>query len=154
MLRISNILVPVDFSTGSRACIEYATAMAETLHSNVTLFHVFERADLMATIVPGADRDADNTTDRALAQRSLEGLRAETPSRAGVSVSVVIVHGSPAEEIVSFSHDKAFDMVVIGTHGRTGFSHVLMGSVAEAVVRRASCPVLTLHFPFPVIAAP
>ena len=63
MLRVSNILVPVDFSTGLRACIEYATAMAETLHSNVTLFHVFERADLMATIVPGADRDADNTTD-------------------------------------------------------------------------------------------
>ena len=91
--------------------------------------------------------------NRALAQRSLEGLRAETPSRAGVRVSVVIVHGSPAEEIVSFSHDKAFDMVVIGTHGRTGFSHVLMGSVAEAVVRRASCAVLTLHIPFPAAGA-
>ena len=66
---------------------------------------------------------------------------------------MVIVHGSPAEEIVSFSHDKAFDMVVIGTHGRTGFSHVLMGSVAEAVVRRASCAVLTLHIPFPAAGA-
>ena len=149
MINISNILVPVDFSAGSRACVEYATAMAEAFHSNVTLFHVFERVDLMASIVPGADARVDDETDRALAQRHLERLRTETPRRANVQISVAVIHGSPAEEILAYSRDKAFDMVVIGTHGRTGFSHVLMGSVAEAVVRGASCAVLTLHLPFP-----
>jgi nucleotide-binding universal stress UspA family protein len=152
MLRVSNILVPVDFSPGSSACVEYATAVAEALHSNVTLFHVFQTADLMVAIVPGADADVDDATGRALAERSVERLRAETRSRAGVRVSAVVVHGSPSEEIVSFAHDKSFDMVVIGTHGRTGLSRALMGSVAEAVVRRASCAVLTLHFPFPAAA--
>jgi len=147
MMRVSNILVPVDFSTGSKACLWYATAMAESLHSNVTLVHVFERGDLMATIVPGADNAVDDEVDGRLAQRRLEGLRAETPSRPGVDVRVVVVHGNAAEQIVSFSGKGAFNMVVMGTHGRTGVRRVLMGSVAEAVVRRASCPVLTLHFP-------
>jgi len=149
MINISNILVSVDFSAGSRACVEYATAMAEAFHSNVTLFHVFERVDLMASIVPGADARVDDETDRALAQRHLERLRTETPRRANVQISVAVIHGSPAEEILAYSRDKAFDMVVIGTHGRTGLRRVLMGSVAEAVVRGASCAVLTLHLPFP-----
>jgi nucleotide-binding universal stress UspA family protein len=64
-------------------------------------------------------------------------------------MSVVVEHGSPAVEIVSFSRNGGFEMIVMGTHGRTGLRHLLMGSVAEGVVRRASCPVMTIHLPFP-----
>jgi len=131
MINISNILVSVDFSAGSRACVEYATAMAEAFHSNVTLFHVFERVDLMASIVPGADARVDDETDRALAQRHLERLRTETPRRANVQISVAVIHGSPAEEILAYSRDKAFDMVVIGTHGQCG-----RGGGTRSVLRR------------------
>jgi universal stress protein A len=62
---------------------------------------------------------------------------------------VVVEHGSPAFAIVAYSRTGEFDMVVMGTHGRTGLRHVLMGCVAEAVVRRALCPVMTIHFPVP-----
>jgi nucleotide-binding universal stress UspA family protein len=60
---------------------------------------------------------------------------------------VVVEEGSPAPEIISLSQGGGFDMIVMGTHGRSGLQHVLMGSVAEAVVRRALCPVLTIHLP-------
>ena len=62
-------------------------------------------------------------------------------------MSVLVVHGSPADKINSTA--RAFQMIVMGTHGRTGLRRFLMGTVAEAVVRRAPCPVLTIHFPSP-----
>jgi universal stress protein A len=149
MIKVSRILAPADFSSGSTVSVEYAAALAHTLHSTVTLFHVYQVPDLMRAIVPGADHAVDAERERALAQDWLENLRVETRKHLNIEMRVVVVHGSSADEIISFSRTGEFDMVVMGTHGRTGLRHVLMGSVAEEVVRRAHCPVLTIHLPFP-----
>ena len=149
MIRVSKILAAVDFSSGSKAAVEYALALAEALRSTVTLFHVYEMPALMNSIVPGADNALDTEKDRAFAQNWLENLRAETQKHSAVEISIGIEHGSPAQGIISFSDHGGFDMIVMGTHGRTGLRHVVMGSVAEAVVRRAPCPVLTIHLPIP-----
>jgi nucleotide-binding universal stress UspA family protein len=143
------ILVPVDFSSGSKVSLAYAAALATSLQATVTLFHVYQMPDLMNSIVPGADNTADAEEDRRLAKKWLESLRAEIQKERDVEISVVVEHGSPAGEIVSFSRNGGFEMIVMGTHGRTGLRHLLMGSVAEGVVRRASCPVMTIHLPFP-----
>jgi len=123
-------------------------ALAKTLHSVVTLLHVNQTPDLMEAIVPGEDRAADVEKDRAFAQQRLKKCVRETAGHAEVEMRVVVVRGSPAQEILSFSKKGGFDMIVMGTHGRTGLRRVLMGSVAESVVRRAQCPVLTIHLPF------
>jgi nucleotide-binding universal stress UspA family protein len=148
MTAVPKMLVPIDFSPGSDSSVGYAIALAQTLRSEVTLLHVYERADGMSSIVPGADRVVDDEHDRALAHQWLDELRTRTIRGRDVEVRVAVVSGSPAREIISFARKSSFDMVVMGTHGRTGLQHVLMGSVAEAVVRRASCPVLTIHCPF------
>jgi nucleotide-binding universal stress UspA family protein len=148
MTTVPKLLVPIDFSSGSDSSVAYATALAQTLRSVVTLFHVYERSDAMSSIVSGADRMVDDEHDRALAREWLEGLRRRTTTDRDVEVRVVVVSGSPAREIISFARKSSFDMIVMGTHGRTGLQHLLMGSVAEAVLRRASCPVLTIHCPF------
>jgi len=149
MIKISRILAPVDFSTGSEASVEYAAALAQALQARVTLLHVYPMPDLMSGIVPGADNAADAERDRTFAQEWLDKLRVETQKNRGIEIDSVLVHGSAAREIISFSSSGGFDMVVMGTHGRTGLRHVLMGSVAEQVVRRARCPILTIHLPFP-----
>jgi nucleotide-binding universal stress UspA family protein len=125
MTTVPKMLVPIDFSSGSDSSVAYATALAQSLRSVVTLFHVYESSDAMSSILR-----TRTTTDRAVEMR------------------VVVVSGSPAQEVISLARKSSYDMIVMGTHGRTGLQHVLMGSVAEAVVRRASCPVLTIHCPF------
>ncbi len=147
MFSVAKILVAVDFSPGSRAAVEYAAMLAKALHSTVTLFHVYQTPDIMSSIVPGADGAVDAEKDRELARKWLEELRTEAQRHTDVEMHALVEHGSPAQEIISLSRRGGFDMVVMGTHGRTGLRHVLMGSVAEAVVRGASCPVLTIHLP-------
>jgi nucleotide-binding universal stress UspA family protein len=149
MTRVAKILAPIDFSSGSEASVEYAVALAKSLHSVVTLFHVYHFPDLMESIVPGADNTMDAEKDRAFAQQWLEKIGEETRKRTDIETHVVVVEGSPAREIISLSLRDGFDMVVMGTHGRTGLERVVMGSVAEAVVRGARCPVLTIHLPLP-----
>jgi universal stress protein A len=144
---VSNILVPVDFSSASKSCVAYATALAQPLHADVTLLHVYEEHDLMESIVPGADNENEDARTRVVAQKRLESLRTTTPAHGNIEMRVMVVHGSPAQEIMSVARNGGFDMIVMGTHGRTGLQRVLMGSVAETVVRAAPCPVLTIHLP-------
>jgi universal stress protein A len=151
MTTFSKILAPVDFSPGSEASVEYTVTLAKALHCAVTLLHVYQRPDLMEAIVPGAEDTLDLVADRALVQKRLETMGEEATKRTDVEMHALVVPGSPAAEILSLSRTKGFGMVVMGTHGRTGLRHLLMGSVTEAVVREAGCPVLTSHLPFPAI---
>ena len=147
MSKISKILAPVDFSLGSKIAVEYSVALATALGSSVTLFHAREMPGSMNAIVPGADNTIDAGKERAAALQQLEAMRTEMQQGTDVDISVVVQRGSPTIEIVSYSLSGGFDMIVMGTHGRTGLKRVVMGSVAEAVVRRALCPVLTVHLP-------
>ena len=144
---IKQILVPVDFSAHSDRAVRYATTLAKGLGAHVTLLHVVEDPfvtgawqseafvpnipELLNELVKAADARMAEIKTRLLAQ----GLVAET----------AVITGQPAREIVAHATADGFDLIVMGTHGRTGFSHAFMGSIAERVVQKAVCAVLTVR---------
>ena len=145
--QISSILVPVDFSAGSHAAIEYALGLARTYRAKVTLFHAQDAPTSMNQIVPGADNHVDSRREEVRIRSSLEAYATRFNADGAVDLHIDVRCGSPIEQIVSASTTHEFDLIVMGTHGRTGVGHLIMGSVAEMVVRKAACPVLTVHLP-------
>jgi glycine betaine transporter len=146
-LTISRILVPVDFSTYSERALEYAIGFAGRFGASLHLLHVVE--DPIATGVWGGETVLPNLTELReelvnSAERQLEKYR-EAATRAGVPVVSTAQVGLPAITIVDQATSLGVDLIVMGTHGRTGITHLLMGSVAERVLRHASCPVLTIR---------
>lgn len=144
---ISRILVPVDFSPHSDRALRYAASLARRLGASLELLHVVE--DPFATGAWSSEVYVPNVTELldsmiADARRRLEDLK-DIVAPEGVPISTVVLKGRPAPTILEHAKNGQFDLVVMGTHGRTGLAHLLMGSVAEAVVRRAPCPVLTLR---------
>ena len=143
---IARILVPVDFSAHSEVTLQYATTFATRFGAAVELLHVIE--DPYASGAWSSDIYYSNVPQlleslTADANRRLLDLKAGLEAQ-GIVVSTAVLRGNPARTIAEHAGDR-FDLVVMGTHGRTGLPHVLMGSVAERVVRRAPCPVLTVH---------
>lgn len=135
------ILVPTDFSAHADEALDYAIELAKTLQARLTLLHVVHLTPLAmgdigaSGLVPYLEEmeaDAQNRLQALLHRVHQEGLQGET----------AIVQGAPFQIIVDTAASKDIDLIVMGTHGRTGLTHVLMGSVAEKVVRLAPCPVL------------
>ncbi len=147
MPTIKTILVPVDFSAGSSAAVEYATFLANAFRAAITLHHVYALPLMLNPIVPGADTDVDTEAARASAVREMERLRADVQQRSPGEVRTVVEPGSAAEVILERARKGAFDVIVMGTHGRTGLHRFVMGSVAETVIRRADRPVVIIHIP-------
>ncbi len=148
---IRRILVPVDFTPEATTAIAYAGAFAQAFGAAITLLHVYDVPDLMAAIVPGADVSTDLESTRLAWERELERRRAELRARAA-DVQVLIRPGAPAKEIVQLAAQGQFDLIVMGTHGRSGLDRLLVGSVAESVLRRAPCAVVIVRPP--VASAP
>jgi nucleotide-binding universal stress UspA family protein len=144
---ITNILVPVDFSPHAELALRYATTLARRLGAGVGLVHVVEDPFLTGAwiseiYVPNVP---ELLTDLiAGAERHLAVLK-ESAAAEGVTARTAVITGRPAEAIVEHAEAGGFDLIVMGTHGRTGLAHVMMGSVAERVVRKAPCPVLTVR---------
>jgi len=144
---ISRILVPVDFSTHSDQALRYAASLARRLGASLELLHVVEDPFMAGAwssevYFPNVTELLDSMI--ADARRRLSDLKdVVAPER--VPISTVVLKGRPAPAILEHAKGGHFDLVVMGTHGRTGLAHLFMGSVAEAVVRRAPCPVLTLR---------
>lgn len=143
-MNVKNILVPVDYSHSGDAAMAYAESLAKEYDAEIHLVHVYEQpfayvdggfASTPLPAVPPADLEAEE-----------EKLKAITPAK-GVKLRREFIVGSPADELVNYAKEKAIDLVLMGTHGRTGLNRLLMGSVAERVVRRAPCPVLTIKQP-------
>lgn len=131
---IGRILVPTDFSPCSLHALRHAEEMARRFGAELTLLHVSD--PLSGSDLPGAgELSGRREIDRALV------LLRERDYR----VRGVLRRGHPADEIVQAAAAERADLIVIGTHGRTGLKHALMGSVAEGVVRKAPCPVLTVR---------
>jgi nucleotide-binding universal stress UspA family protein len=144
MMQIQTILHPTDFSAASRPAFGLACALARDYGAHLILLHVAPAPVVMGGemgVVPVAPVD-----DR---EALWEQLTALTPTDAAVRVEHRLRVGGAAEQIVAVATDEACDLIVIGTHGRTGLRRLLMGSVAEAVLRQASCPVLTVKTPTP-----
>ena len=144
---ITRILVPVDFSSHSDRALRYATRLAARLGASVELLHVVDNpfasgAWTSEIYVPSLPQMLESLLSEAI--KRLTAMKSVVASQ-GVDVETNVLTGQPAHTIVEHAHGGGFDLIVMGTHGRTGFSHAFVGSVAERVVRRAPCPVLTVR---------
>jgi universal stress protein A len=147
---ISRVLVPIDFSPSSRAALEYAAFVAGSVGASLEVVHVWEPPgyvgpDALALLPVGSGVPGREQT-QAEVQREVEGVRARAAVRPRAT-SVRVEAGEPSDVILHLAGDGGADLIVMGTHGRTGLGRLLIGSVAEAVLRRSTCPVLTIRVP-------
>lgn len=150
MTHIDRILCPIDFAPNATPLLRQVAELARPFGAELHLMHVFENTyyNIPAGIdasagYPGALLDADRRYKEQLREQ-LEALAA--PLRAGgQTVHTRLVEGRAAETIVQVAEEEGFALIAMGTHGRTGMRHLLLGSVAERVVRTSHCPVLTLR---------
>ncbi|MEX0717529.1 MAG: universal stress protein [Planctomycetaceae bacterium] len=146
MIQLARILLPTDFSENSHLALNYASAFAEKFGAELHLLHVVQ--DLVAMVPePGLafPPPGDYMNElKASAEQSLARLPDPQPSSVGTVVRDVR-QGPPFVEIIRYAREQEIDLIVMGTHGHTGLAHVFLGSVAEKVVRKAPCPVLTVR---------
>jgi len=149
MIQINKILFPTDFSELSEAALKYAVQFARDYTAGLHVIHVVDEAyqywmSMAPSTVPVGAPVVEDVVKSA--RKNLERLIHEKlPAELTVINQVLI--GRPYLEIIKYASHQAIDLIVIGTHGRGGLSHMLMGSVAEKVVRKSPCPVLTVHHP-------
>jgi nucleotide-binding universal stress UspA family protein len=129
MIEVKSILVPTDFSDFSRYALDYALTMAQTFKARIILIHV----------------TPENVKQRQAEDR--KRLEEFIPPELKKGLEVEIIHkvGIPFVEIIRAAKEKKTDLIVMATHGRSGLSHILFGSVAEKVVRKSTCPVLSIR---------
>ncbi len=140
------MLVPVDFSAHSDEALRVACAMAETFGASLTLVNVFSppiypTPEGAYVALPATYAEIVSATNQRLEEMAGQVKR----DHAGLAVDSRTLEGVPFREIVGFAKKHDFDLIVMGTHGRTGLKHALLGSVAEKVVRKAPCAVLTVR---------
>lgn len=145
------ILLPTDFSEHSALAADYAISLAQKYQAEIYILHILERVAEFTSMM-GADLPGHETVmiyyDDLLetAQKHIKEIR-DRASEHNVTVREQVIAGNPRHEILNVANSKPIDLIVIGTHGRRGFSRVLHGSVAEAVVRHAPCSVLSVKRP-------
>ena len=146
VMATQHFLVPLDFSEQANQALDYAINLAGKLDARLTLLHVIQSvplggADMGVTLPYAYLQDLE-----AEIMQSMESYRARVTA-AGLEGATVVVHGVPFHEILETAKTQLVDLIIMGTHGRTGLQHVLLGSVAEKVVRLAPCPVLVARQP-------
>lgn len=150
MFTLNTILYPTDFSKPSEYAFQLACSMARDHGAKVVIMHVappmIVGGEVMVPLPP-----ADY---KAQIWESFRKLQATEPRARELRVETLLVDGDPAYEIVAAAKETGADLVIMGTHGRTGLSRLVLGSVAEQVLRKAPCPVLTVKSPIMVSAEP
>ncbi len=139
------ICCPIDFSDASRAAMEVAVDLARRMGARLTLLHAYP---VPGYTFPDGSVVASPRMLQELAEQATRHLAEWQRQAQALGAPEVAIHtavGEPAAEIVAWAKEQKLDLLVLGTHGRTGLEHALMGSVAERVVRRAHVPVLTVH---------
>ena len=136
------ILVATDLSPCSRAAVDYAVDLAKGTGGEITLLHV---SGVPGYVLPDGSVFLLDATSVETIEQSIRDQLALEKKRTGVPMKVVSRQGAPAPSIVSYAADDASDLIVMGTHGRAGLRHFLLGSVAERVLRTAPCPVLVVR---------
>jgi nucleotide-binding universal stress UspA family protein len=147
MTELSRILVPTDFSASSDAALEYGKMLAQRLGASLHMLHVIEEPDVaggwgsevyvaeLPRIREAALREAETRLNEILTHTE----------RGDVQLSTDIADGRAAPTIIDVARRRHIDLIVMGTHGRSGVAHLLLGSVTEKVLRTASCPVLVVR---------
>jgi nucleotide-binding universal stress UspA family protein len=142
---VRHLLVPTDFSEGSKQAFAYALGVARTCGAKLTLLHVVE----LPSYLSDGHTPAHTTTALrdAMQESAQQELARLLPEGAGTPVEIArqVAVGVPYQKILETAAAEQVDWIVMATHGRTGLSHLVMGSVAERVVRTVPCPVLTLR---------
>jgi universal stress protein A len=141
--RFKKIVVTTDFSDLSFAALEYAAAVHDLLDVQVYLLYVGEKQRPKKIPAKQQKKELSKPISEATILQQLTAVTDKLLSDCG-TVKKVIRHGDPSKEIVQYAQDEKMDLIIISTHGRTGLSHVLLGSVAERVVRHSLVPVLTV----------
>jgi nucleotide-binding universal stress UspA family protein len=132
--------VAIDFDDASMAALTYARALARNFGARLHVLHVMENVFLRAMA-------NDPRAIQAGVTRRLHDVLSPDDREALHAVALVRKSDAPADEIVKYAREENVDLIVMGTHGRPGVAHLLMGSVAEKVVRTAPCPVMTVRHP-------
>jgi nucleotide-binding universal stress UspA family protein len=149
VIELKRILFPFDFSELSLHGFRYARSFAETYGAELHVLHVVDEAyQFWMAMGPNSVPIGPPPEELISASsRELEKFVAEQLSDADFPVRTEVQMGWPFMEIIRYAREKKIDLIVLGTHGRSGLKHVLLGSVAEKVVRKAPCPVLTIRHP-------
>lgn len=148
MIQLRRVLLPTDFSDFSAVAQKYACAFVDQFQAELHVLHVIQDIVPLAP-EPGVVLPPQPDFLKELEQNATAMLeRVLEPSwSAGKKIALVVRQGPPHLEIVRYAKESNCDLIVIGTHGRTGLAHVFMGSVVEKIVRKAPCPVLTVRHP-------
>lgn len=147
MEQIKKILVPIDFSDYSKNAFKYATQFAKQFNAKIYLIYVVEPMIYPADFsmgqvaIPSTDIDLHSRAEEELKKLSKDIVNGNS------RVEILIKTGKPFIEIIEAASANDIDLIIIATHGHTGVEHLLFGSTAEKVVRKAPCPVLTLREP-------
>jgi len=147
MIELKRILVPTDFSEPSAAAVKYAKAFAEAFGASLHVLHVLEDPFIFAPTSEGYAAPPEFYADMEKNARDRLGTVLSDADLKKLKTQLALKKGSPFVEIVRYAKSEDIDLIVMGTHGRGPIAHMLMGSVAERVVRKAPCPVLTVRNP-------
>ncbi len=146
MIEIRKILAPTDFSEHAENALRFACGLAQRLGAELHLLHILSEIvptgpdPLLTPVLPPEYYRESEVQSREALAKLIQPSWAVPPV-----VETAVRWDSPVEGIVTYAREAGVDLIVIATHGRTGLSHVLLGSVAERIVREASCPVLTIR---------
>ena len=141
MIEFSKILYVTDFSESSEYAGQYAISIAGKYGCRLYVAHVVEPFTYADDF--GIDYGAQLREMEATARRLLDNTAASM-KRTGADVESILLSGNPSAEIVKFAKEETIDLIVMATHGRSGVEHLLMGSVAEKILRKSPCPVMTV----------
>jgi universal stress protein A len=148
MIDLHRILVPTEFSKQSQNALNYAVAFAQKFGAELYLLHVVQDLAVfipdMITVAPPVVPTVKQLTDAVYV--AFDRLIEENQLK-GVGIHREVREGSPFFEIIRFAREENMDLIILSTHGHTGLTHMLLGSVTEKVVRKAPCPVLTVRDP-------
>jgi nucleotide-binding universal stress UspA family protein len=144
-MKIKKILFPTDFSEGALAALPYATDLAESYSAKLYLLHIiYDMSAATGLHVPHISLNEMYDEMQKGAEKEIgnfgAGMRVKLKD-----IETQVIRGVPYEEILKFARDKGIDLIIMGTHGRSGLDRVIFGSTAEKVVRNAECPVLTVR---------
>jgi nucleotide-binding universal stress UspA family protein len=144
-MKLNTILFPTDFSQGARAAMDHAISLAQDYEAKLILLYVIQDISIAEWYIPSSLSVTDLIEDMQKgAWKEMDKWGAEAAAKVK-NVEKMVVRGVPFVEIIRTAKEKNADLLVIGTHGRTGIDHMLFGSTAEKVVRKAACPVLTVR---------
>lgn len=144
MIRIKRLLTPIDFSESSKQAVHYAVEFARSFKAEIHLLNIIEPVMYPAEMFGQVGMvDVESVMEKS-ANEEMQAWKASLIPE-GVAMVAATQHGRPFAEIISYATEHEIDLIIIGTHGRSGIDHFLLGSTAEKVIRKAPCPVLTVR---------